>query len=151
MHTVYLALGSNVSPREQYLQTAIEKLGKRISQIFVAKQYETEPMYYEKQGMFLNSVLRGKTDLPPHDLLRFAKQIEKEIGRVERFRNGPREIDIDILFYDDLIFKNGTLEIPHPRIAERAFVLRPFIDIDPEFMHPVLRKTIKELYEDNIH
>src|SRR5438309_723413 len=98
MHTVFIALGSNVGDKKQYLKDAIKYLRKQIKQITVAKLYETKPMYFEDQDNFLNTVLRGYTNLLPLELLVFAKQIEKQVGRVKRFRNGPREIDIDILF-----------------------------------------------------
>lgn len=145
MHTVFLALGSNVGNKKENLNKAIKLLGKQIKNISVAKFYETKPMYYEKQENFLNSALRGETDLSPRDLLTFVKSLEQEIGRKKRFPNGPREIDIDILFYDDISFQDEHVQIPHPRIQERDFVLKPLMDIDPNFIHPVLKKTIKEL------
>ncbi|HSA83984.1 MAG TPA: aminodeoxychorismate synthase component I [Patescibacteria group bacterium] len=145
MHNVFLALGSNVGNKKANMNNAITLLGKDIHNITVSNFYETKPMYYENQNTFLNSTLRGETTLSPQELILFVKHIEKEIGRKKRFRNGPREIDIDILFYDDLIFKTEHVQIPHPRIQERPFVLKPLMDLDPNFTHPVLKKTIKEL------
>ncbi|HYX49437.1 MAG TPA: 2-amino-4-hydroxy-6-hydroxymethyldihydropteridine diphosphokinase, partial [Ktedonobacteraceae bacterium] len=112
-----------------------------------APLYETKPRYFEDQQNFLNTVLRGVTDLEPRQLLQFTKTVQQQVGRVERFRNGPREIDIDILFYGNEVYKDEELEIPHPRLQERDFVLQPLADIDPDFPHPVLKKTIRELLD----
>ncbi|MEK7571022.1 MAG: 2-amino-4-hydroxy-6-hydroxymethyldihydropteridine diphosphokinase [Patescibacteria group bacterium] len=147
MHTIYLALGSNVGKKATFLTQAIDKLKKQLQNVTLADFYTTQPMYVEDQEEFLNTVMRAETSLSPESLLTFVKGLEKEIGRKERFRNGPREIDIDILFYNDVIMHTNLLQIPHPRIQERNFVLRPFMDIAPEFMHPVLKKTIKEIYK----
>lgn len=147
MHTVFLALGANIGNKKKNIIDAISLLEKEVQQITVAKLYETKPMYHEDQENFLNTVVRGLTNLSPEELLHIAQKIEKQIGRVKRFRNGPREIDIDILFYDKLIFTSTTLQIPHPRIAEREFVLEPLMDLDSQFVHPVLQKNIQELME----
>ncbi len=146
MHTIFLALGANIGNRKQQIKDAVILLQEQVENISVAKLYETKPMYHEKQKNFLNTVLRGQTTLSPEALLLFVKKIEKQIGRVKRFRNGPREIDIDILFYDDLIFTNKELEIPHPRIQERNFVIEPLMDLDPNLIHPILKKTVRELH-----
>ncbi|MBI5122529.1 aminodeoxychorismate synthase component I [Candidatus Roizmanbacteria bacterium] len=148
MHTVFLALGSNVGNKKEQINSAIEILGSQIKNIKLAKFYETKPMYYENQEDFLNTALQGETDLSPEELLIFIKSIEKKLGRQKRFRNGPREIDIDILFYDDLIFKKENLQIPHPRIQEREFVLKPLMDLDPNFIHPMLKKPISKIWTD---
>jgi 2-amino-4-hydroxy-6-hydroxymethyldihydropteridine diphosphokinase len=147
MHHIFLALGSNIENRKQHIETAIILLREKVHHITVAPLYETKPRYFEAQPIFLNTVLNGYTDLAPRELLRFTQLVQKEVGRVERFRNGPREIDIDILFYNDLIYKDEELEIPHPRLQERDFVLQPFADINPDFPHPVLKKTIRELLD----
>ena len=145
MTDIFLALGSNIDNRKQHIETAIVLLREKVQDITVAPLYETKPRYFEDQQNFLNTVLRGFTDLEPRELLQFTKAVQKEVGRVERFRNGPREIDIDILFYDNVVYKDEELEIPHPRLQERDFVLQPFSDINPDFSHPVLKKTIREL------
>ena len=145
MHQIFLALGSNIENRKQHIETALVLLREKVQDITVAPLYETKPRYFENQYNFLNTVLRGFTDLEPRELLQFTKAVQKEVGRVERFRNGPREIDIDILFYDNVVYKDEELEIPHPRLQERDFVLQPFSDINPDFSHPVLKKTIREL------
>ena len=145
MHQIFLALGSNIENRKQYIEEALLLLREKVHDIIVAPLYETKPRYFEYQQNFLNTVLSGYTDLEPRELLQFTKAVQKEVGRVDRFRNGPREIDIDILFYDNVAYKDEELEIPHPRLQERDFVLQPFSDINPDFSHPVLKKTIREL------
>lgn len=146
-HTIFFGLGSNVGDKKQNLEKAISKLSKKISDIQVSKFYETEPWGYTEQDKFLNAAIRGKTFLAPSELLQFIKLIEKEVGRVKRFKWGPREIDIDILFYDDLIYKDNFLTIPHPFLQEREFVLKPLLDLDPNFVHPVFKRTVHQLYE----
>jgi len=147
MHHIFLALGSNIENRKQHIETAIVLLREKVHTITVAPLYETKPRYFVDQQNFLNTILSGYTDLKPWELLQFTKTVQQEVGRVERFRNGPREIDIDILFYDNVVYKDKELEIPHPRLQERDFVLQPFADINPEFPHPVLKKTIRELLD----
>ncbi len=147
MNNIFLALGSNIENRKQHIETALVLLREKVHDITVAPLYETKPRYFEDQHNFLNTVLSGYTDLEPRELLQFTKAVQNEVGRVERFRNGPREIDIDILFYDDVIYKDEELEIPHPRLQERDFVLQPFSDINPDFSHPVLKKTVRELLD----
>jgi 2-amino-4-hydroxy-6-hydroxymethyldihydropteridine diphosphokinase len=147
MEIIFLALGSNIENRKQHVETAITLLREKVYDITVAPLYETKPRYFEDQQNFLNTVLRGFTDLQPRELLQFTKTVQQEVGRVERFRYGPREIDIDILFYDNKVYKDEELEIPHPRLQERDFVLQPFADLNPNFLHPVLKKTIKELLD----
>lgn len=147
MEIIFLALGSNVENRKQYIETAINLLREKVHDIVVAPLYETKPRYFEDQQNFLNTVLRGYTELEPWELLQFTQTVQQEVGRVERFRYGPREIDIDILMYDQIVYKDEGLEIPHSRLQERDFVLQPFADINPDFLHPVLKKTIKELLD----
>ena len=147
MTDIFLALGSNIENRKQHIETAIALLREKVQDITVAPLYETKPQYFEDQQNFLNTVLSGYTDLKLWELLQFTKTVQQEVGRVERFRNGPREIDIDILFYDNKVYKDEELEIPHPRLQERDFVLQPFADINPDFSHPILKKTIRELLD----
>jgi len=147
MHQIFLALGSNIGNRKQYIEVSIQFLREKMNDINIAPLYETEPRYFENQNNFINTVLSGFTDLEPKDLLQFTKTVQKKVGRVERFRNGPREIDIDILFYDNLIYKDEKLEIPHPLLQERDFVLQPLSDINPDFSHPILKKTMRELLD----
>ena len=145
MEIIFLALGSNIENRKQHVETAITLLREKVYDITVAPLYETKPRYFENQQNFLNTVLSGYTDLKPWELLQFTKTVQQEVGRVERFRNGPREIDIDVLFYDNKVYIDEELEIPHPRLQERDFVLQPLADINPDFPHPILKKTIREL------
>jgi 2-amino-4-hydroxy-6-hydroxymethyldihydropteridine diphosphokinase len=147
MEIIFLALGSNIENRKQHIETAITFLREKVNDMTVAPLYETKPRYFEDQQNFLNTVLRGCTDLEPRELLHFTQTVQQEVGRVERFRNGPREIDIDILFYENKVYQDEALEIPHPRLQERDFVLQPFADIDPDFAHPILKKTIKALLD----
>jgi 2-amino-4-hydroxy-6-hydroxymethyldihydropteridine diphosphokinase len=148
MHTVYLALGSNVGNKKLNIDQAVIQLAPHVKNIRLSKLRETKPMYFEAQDVFLNAALRGQTDLAPSELLTFVKKLEAQIGRKVRFANGPREIDIDILFYDSQTYTDEFLTIPHTAIADRDFVLRPLMDIAPELIHPVLRKSITKLYDE---
>ncbi|HSB66342.1 MAG TPA: 2-amino-4-hydroxy-6-hydroxymethyldihydropteridine diphosphokinase [Anaerolineales bacterium] len=144
-HTVYLSLGSNLGDRTLNLQTAIAHLAPNVRVISQSSIYETEPWGYADQPTFLNQVVKASTSMEPIELLDFLKETEISVGRQETFRFGPRVIDLDILFYDDLVLDTSRLTIPHPRIAERAFVLIPMAEIDPNFRHPIFNKTILEL------
>jgi len=154
-HMVYLALGTNLGDRPANLSAAIETLPLEIKVIAKSKIYETPPWGYENQPAFLNMAVKCETNLEPESLLKCLKQLEVQLGREQSFHWGPRLIDIDILFYDDLILESESLIIPHPRLRERAFVLVPLADIAPGFVHPVLKETIKELLAgvdtDDIH
>jgi 2-amino-4-hydroxy-6-hydroxymethyldihydropteridine diphosphokinase len=148
MKTVYLGLGSNIGDREANLRTAIERLaapGLHIAR--VSPVYETEPVYYADQRWFLNLVVEAETDLFPMQLLSRTARIERELGRVRTVPNGPRSIDIDILLYGNAVVRTPRLEIPHPRMAERRFVLAPLADLAPGLRHPVTRKTVAEMLE----
>lgn len=144
-HTVYLAFGSNIGNRLANLKQAVASLSPQLEVKKKSRIYETPPWGYEDQPLFLNMAVMAKTYLEPEPLLKHLKRLEVALGRKESFRNGPRLIDIDILFYDNLILKTPTLTIPHPRLHERAFVLAPLMDIDQELEHPVLGKTIWEI------
>ena len=111
--------------------------------------YETEPMYREDQGWFLNCVVVVETDVEPIELLGWLKEAETEMGRDQQAaRNAPRVIDIDILFYAEMVISGPSLQVPHPRIAERAFVLVPLDEVRPLLVHPVLKKTVTELLHE---
>jgi len=147
MNEVYLGLGSNVGDRLLNLNKAIELLSEKIQILKKSKIYISKAVGYTDQPDFHNMVLYGKTDLSPEELFNFIKDVEKNAGRVYRFHWGPREIDIDILFYNDLVYKSDKLNIPHPRLHERDFVLLPLIELNPKLFHPVLNKRVSDLKE----
>jgi 2-amino-4-hydroxy-6-hydroxymethyldihydropteridine diphosphokinase len=144
-HIVYLALGTNLGDREDNLKKALQALPPQIEVSAVSRLYETAPAYVVDQPAFLNIVIKGQTDLSPTDLLAYLKLLETQIGREKTMRYGPRKIDLDIIFYDDLIVDLPHLQIPHPRMSERGFVLYPLADIASDVVHPVLKQTNKEL------
>jgi 2-amino-4-hydroxy-6-hydroxymethyldihydropteridine diphosphokinase len=146
-HTIYLALGTNLGDRFANLRAAIAALAPQVRVETESRIYETPPWGFIDQPAFLNMALRAETDLPPADLLAFLKQLESALGREPTFRNGPRLIDIDILFYDDMVLDTPPLVIPHPRLHERDFVLVPLADIAPDFIHPVLQQSIRTLLD----
>jgi len=146
-HKIFLGLGSNLGDRRSNLIEALHKLREKIAIRSVSSCYETEPVGYLNQPRFLNIVCSGTTSLSPRELFQFIKGIEKKMGRQPTVRYGPRPIDIDILLYDDLVLDEPDLVIPHPRLAERAFVLVPLAEIAPQQVHPILQMTSEELLE----
>lgn len=144
-HLVYLAMGTNLGDRENNLRVALNVLPLKVKATAVSRLYETAPAYVLDQLAFLNIAVKGQTALSPAELLDFLKRVEKSVGREKRIRYGPREIDLDIIFYDDLVLNLANLQIPHPRLAERAFVLRPLADIAADFVHPTEMQTVAEL------
>jgi len=146
-HTVYIALGSNLGDRPANLHAALVALAPEVTVLAESRVYETPPWGYEDQPAFLNMAVRAETDLKPEALLAYLKQIEAQLGREKNIRWGPRLIDLDILFYDDLVIETPPLVVPHPRLHERGFVLVPLTDVAPEFVHPVFGKRVRELLE----
>jgi 2-amino-4-hydroxy-6-hydroxymethyldihydropteridine diphosphokinase len=142
---VFIGSGSNLGDRLAELKKAVKQLSPEVRVLKSSKVYETPPWGFEIQPAFLNQVLKTETDLDPFELLNYLKSIEEKMGRKATFRYGPRSIDLDILFYDRLIISSEALQIPHPMIAERAFVLVPMSEIAPDFIHPMLGKSISEL------
>ena len=133
---IALALGANIGDRQAALRAAVDGLRAFVSISALSPVYETAAAYVTDQPAFLNAALRGQTKLAAEDLLKEIKNLESRIGRRPTFRYGPRVIDIDILFYDDLVMQTPDLILPHPRMAERGFVLRPLADIAPDWRHP---------------
>ncbi len=142
--TVYLSLGSNMGDRQQNLDLALKLLSQRMQVVKVSSVYDTEAVGPISQPRFLNLVCEVKTRLAPEGLLTMVKGLELKMGRKGR-TGEPRIIDVDILLYGDTVVKTSDLEIPHPRMAERQFVLVPLAEIAPDAVHPVLKKKIKEL------
>ena len=144
-HTVYLALGTNISDRAANFAEALQILRSFLVIVDLSPVYETPPWGFEDQPPFLNMVVRVETDLSPDELMTRLKRIEHQMGRTPTVRFGPRLIDLDLLFYDDLVVEQDRLEIPHPRLRGRAFVLVPLSDIAPDLVHPVFKIPVVDL------
>jgi len=143
---VYLALGSNLGNREQFLRSALDGLSKREVQIIrSASIYSTEPLEVRDQPWFLNTVIEGSTSLGPEALLQTCLAVEEENQRKRGRAKGPRTLDIDIIFYGDEIVQRPDLSIPHPQFSERRFVLEPLAEIASEFVDPMSGKTVRQL------
>ena len=144
----FIGVGSNLGDREKNFQCARDLLGsiRGIRFLACSKVCETEPVGGPaKQGKYLNAVWRIETELNPRKLLDRLMEIEKQLGRVREEKNGPRTIDLDILFFGQEIIRSRELTVPHPRLHERAFVLEPMAELAPDFAHPIFKKTMKEL------
>jgi 2-amino-4-hydroxy-6-hydroxymethyldihydropteridine diphosphokinase len=143
--SVYLGLGGNLGDRAARLREGLWRLAPDVGIEAVSSLYETDPVGVVDQPAFLNAVCRGRTALEPQALLDRVKEIERAAGRRAGPRWGPRPLDIDILLYGDRVISSPNLQIPHPRLAERAFVLCPLADLAPAQVVPGLRRTVQEL------
>jgi len=149
MAEAYIGIGSNLGNRKQNCEKAISLLTEnRITVLKRSTMLETEPWGIKDQPKFINMAIKIDTILEPEDLLNLLKEIESAVGRTQTFRWGPRIIDLDILLYDNLILNTNNVQIPHPGIKDRDFVLRPLAEIAPDKIHPVFRKSIKELLRE---
>jgi 2-amino-4-hydroxy-6-hydroxymethyldihydropteridine diphosphokinase len=143
--SVFIGLGSNIEPRLDYLKAAIKELRMLGTIAGISSVYETAPVGGVPQHDYLNAVIELHTPLGPLELITRLKALEKSIGRKDRPRWHEREIDLDLLFYSDLILDSALLTLPHPEIPHRAFVLAPLCEIAPYFQHPFLKKSVSEL------
>ena len=150
-HTAYIGVGSNIGHKADNCRKGIAAINKCEGCLVEAQSplYETEPVYLESQDSFVNGVARIRTDLEPEALFARLKEIEHAMGRRPgEVRFGPRILDLDILFYDERVLRKGSLEVPHPRLHERRFVLVPLCNIAPELVHPVFGQTVQSLLSD---
>lgn len=150
MARIVLSLGSNIEPREEHLKKAIAEIADwSESALKVSNMYSTEPVGFRSEKDFLNLAVLFETSCSPAELLAKIHAVESKMGRIRTpGRVEDRIIDMDILFYDDLVLNTDELSIPHPRLHERSFVLTPLLDIVPDLVHPILHKTIWELYDE---
>ena len=151
MNVAYLCLGGNLGDRESSIKTAISKIGQEAGNVSsVSKIYETEAWGVTNQNAYLNLCIELKTELDPESLISALLKIEHDLGRERNLYHTyePRIIDIDVLFYNDMVLEFNHLTVPHPRLHLRKFVLIPLNDVASSFMHPVFRKTVSELLEE---
>ena len=149
-HIAYIGMGSNLGNKLDQCEEAISEILKIDRHKLLAKSsfFKTQPVGYTSQDWFVNGVIKIETDLEARELLRTLKTIEAQLGRTETFRWGPRTIDLDILFFDDIEIDTEELQIPHPLLQNRQFVLIPLAEIDRNLIHPALKKTIQELLDN---
>lgn len=149
-HTAFIGIGTNEGDKLANIRFALSEIDESDSSSIenVSSIYETLPMGEVQQENFLNAVIKIKTKLLPEGLFLFLKSIEKKAGRIKRERWAPRELDLDILFYDDIIYNKNELIIPHSGVIERDFVLVPLIEIEPHLIHPILKVELSELLKE---
>jgi 2-amino-4-hydroxy-6-hydroxymethyldihydropteridine diphosphokinase len=149
LHKAFILLGSNQGQRKQFLKKAIGQMEERCGTISnESSLYETAAWGQTKQAAFLNKVIVLQTKLTADELMKTLLQIEQELGRIRTEKYGPRTIDLDILFYDDLIYHSAIVTLPHPAIQDRRFVLIPLAELSPNKVHPVYKKTITTLLKE---
>lgn len=151
MATTCIALGSNLGDRRLLLQKAVARLSAEAGAVIALSSfYETEPEGFDSPHRFLNAAAVLETPLSPEELLRVTQRIERDLGRVGKSSDGryaDRSIDIDLIFFDEVVIDTPELTLPHPRMAERLFVLDPLCEIAPDFLHPLLHRSVAELRE----
>lgn len=157
MAKVYVSLGTNLGEKEQNLRCAVQKIEEQIGNVVsLSAFYVTAPWGFASENSFLNAAACVDTDLSPFELLRQTQMIERELGRTQKSANGvysDRLIDVDLLLYDDLILsatspEGAALTLPHPLMTQRDFVMKPLAEIAPELRHPVLKRTMKEIFDE---
>ena len=150
-HIAYIGIGSNLGDKLSQSEKAISEILKIDHHKLLARSsfFKAQPVGYTSQDWFVNGVIKIETDLEASELLQKLKTIESHLGRTETFRWGPRTIDLDILFFDEIEIQTEEIQIPHPRVQYRQFVLIPLAEIDRNLIHPVLKKTIQELLNDS--
>lgn len=145
----FILLGSNLGDREAILESAVDMIEERCgSVVLMSSLYESEPWGFETENLFLNQAIGVETSLSPHDLLNELLQIEAELGRVRQENHQgyeSRPIDLDVIYYDDMVIADEELIVPHPRLHQRRFVLEPLCEIAPDFIHPLFRESNREL------
>ncbi len=147
MERAFISAGTNLGDRKANLDFAVSSLERGGAVERISSCFETEPVGFLEQPWFLNQAIALETHLTPSGLLELCQEIELSRGRIRTFPNAPRTLDLDILFYGNVIVHLENLIIPHPRIPERRFVLEPMAEIAPDFVHPVLKKSIRSLLE----
>ncbi len=145
MNKAFIGLGSNLGEKVKNCNDALEYISEFCEVTSMSSLYESEPAGYTEQPKFVNAVVKIETDLSPHNLLNSLKLIEKKMGRETTFRWGPRIIDLDILFYDNLVIESDNLVIPHEELQKRRFVLEPILEIESDLVHPKFKVSVKEI------
>jgi len=148
MHKAYILLGTNLGNRLSYLQQAASYIAQQVGEVSATSSiYETAAWGLTDQPSFYNQVLVVKTDVEPENLMQQLLDIETQLGRIRTIKFGPRTIDIDILLIDDLVNQSAILQLPHPALPQRKFALMPLVEVAPNLLHPVEKKTISQLLQ----
>jgi 2-amino-4-hydroxy-6-hydroxymethyldihydropteridine diphosphokinase len=152
-HIAYISVGSNIGDKLLNCQNGIIALTQSGESVLLAQSpfYMTEPVDYEDQDWFVNAAVKIRTSLEPFQLLNQLKSVERKAGRTDGIRFGPRILDMDIIFYDEAAIRLPGLSVPHPRMHQRRFVLKPICDIAPDFVHPILKKDMQFLLANINH